>query len=77
MQIAWMLFFLAERTAHRDCFYHAPTYFFLNNCVVLLSHLGEYAYQWAYKCNSAPICNDRKKLVRVRKHSRGVRTCED
>ena len=40
---------------------------------MLLSHLGEYACEWAYECNSTPIGNDREKFVGVRKHSWGVR----
>ena len=39
---------------------------------MLLSHLGKYACEWAYEYNSAPICNDRKKLVGGCKHSSGV-----
>ena len=41
--------------------------------VMLLSHLGEYACEWAYECNSVPIRNDRKTFVCVRKHFWGVR----
>ena len=41
--------------------------------VMLLSHLGEYACEWAYACNSAPIRNERKTFVGVRKHFWGVR----
>ena len=40
--------------------------------VMLLSHLGKYACELAYKCNSAPIRNFRKKFVVVRKHSWSV-----
>ena len=40
---------------------------------MLLSHLCEYASQWAYKCNSAPIRSDHKTFVGVRKHSCGGR----
>ena len=36
---------------------------------MLLSHLGEYACKWANECNLAPIRNDRKKFVGVRKNS--------
>ena len=44
-----------------------------DNCEMLPSHLCKYACGWAIECNSAPICNDRKKFVGVRKHSWGVR----
>ena len=37
--------------------------------LMLLSHLYEYACKWAYEYNSAPIRNDRKKIVEVCKHS--------
>ena len=37
------------------------------------SHLGEYACDWAFDSNSAPIRIDRKKFVGVLKHSWGVR----
>ena len=40
--------------------------------IMLLSHLCEYACEWAYACGSAPICNDRKKFVGVRKYSSDV-----
>ena len=40
---------------------------------MLLSHLGEYAFEWAYECYSVPIRKDRKNFVGVRKHSWGVR----
>ena len=36
---------------------------------MLFSHLGEYACEWAYECTTAPIHNDRKKFVCVRRHS--------
>ena len=41
--------------------------------LMFLSHLGEYACEWAYECNSVPIRNDRKRFVGVRKHSWRVR----
>ena len=41
--------------------------------LMLLSHLGEYACEWVYHCNSAPIRNDRKTFVGVCKHSWGIR----
>ena len=41
--------------------------------LMLLSHLGEYVCEWAYECYLAPICNDRKTFVSVRKHSWVVR----
>ena len=40
---------------------------------MLLSHLGKYAWEWAYECNWAPILIDRKTIVGVRKHFGGVR----
>ena len=33
----------------------------LAEIIMLLSHLGEYACEWAYKCNAAPIRNDNEK----------------
>ena len=35
----------------------------LAEIIILLSHLGEYACEWAYKCNAAPIRNDLKKFL--------------
>ena len=35
----------------------------LTEIIMLLSYLGEYASEWAYKCNAAPIRNDLKKFV--------------
>ena len=40
---------------------------------MLHSHLSEYACEWTYECNPAPIRNDRQKFVGVLKHSWGVR----
>ena len=40
---------------------------------MLLSHQGEYTCEWAYKSNSAPISNYRKKFLGVRKLSWSVR----
>ena len=48
-----------------------------NNCqlifLMLLSHLSEYACEWVYECNSAPIRNDCKKLDGVCMRSWAVR----
>ena len=40
---------------------------------MLFSHLGEYACEWATECNFAPIRNDRKQFIGVRKQSWGFR----
>ena len=43
-----------------------------NSLHMLISHLGEYACEWAYECNWAQISNDRKTFVGVSKHSWGL-----
>ena len=40
---------------------------------MLLSHLSEYACEWANECNSVTIRNDRKTFISDLKHSWAVR----
>ena len=59
----YVLFVLYEllKSSQSVVLFHYP--------LMLLSQVCKYAYEWAYECNSAEICNDCKKFVGVCKCS--------